>query len=247
MRTQGKHSLALDFHENTKILSSTQLYNPRTTYKIYPSAKAIPLDKNNSNMAENDTFLQTLFSRKSTRAFTPENLSLIDLSRLLTLSCGLRNDSEDSFYRTYASAGARYPIEVYVVLFGSGDIEQGIYHYNVKDNSLELIKTGDYTKEIKVFYANQKSAIVTDYPCLILFSVVFNRSMQKYGERGYRFSLIDSGHMSQNLYLAASYLNLGIVGIGAGQESDDRLDEFLGLVPGEENVFYSFAVGYPQD
>jgi len=217
-------------------------------YKIYPSTKTIPLGKNSLITArqDGDSFLQTLLSRKSTLAFTPENIHLSDLSQLLTLSCGLRNDNADSQFRTYASAGARYPIEVYVVILRSDDIERGIYHYNVRDNTLELIRTGDYSEKMNSFYKNQINKIITsDFPCLLLFSMVFERSMQKYGERGYRFALLDAGHMSQNLYLVATYLGLGIVGLGAGADSDDRLDDILGLIHNEENAFYGFAVGNP--
>jgi len=242
-----KHSLALQYHENTKAVPELQPYDTKMQYKIYPNAEAIPLEKNNTTMIgqDNKSFLHVLMSRKSIRAFTSDNINLETLSKLLTLSCGLNNDTENSIKRTYASAGGRYPIEVYVAIFRSDDMEKGLYHFNVINNTLELIKRGDYSKEIYDFYENQKSAITTDYPCLIMFSMVFKRSMEKYGERGYRFALLDAGHMSQNLYLVATYLNLGIVAIGAGMESDDKLDDMLGLVHNEENVFYSFATGIP--
>jgi len=75
--------------------------------------------------------------------------------------------------------------------------------------------------------------------------MVFNRTMEKYGERGYRLILLDAGHMSQNLYIVSTYLGLGIVGLGAGAKSDDKFDEYIGLSSGKENIFYGFAVGYP--
>jgi len=244
----NKYSLALNFHENTKTIEINNRYDPRIVYKTYPNTKAIPLEKNDINKASvlDDIFLQTLLSRQSTRAFTEDNIDLHTLSSLLTLSCGLKDATAGTIFRTYASAGGRYPIEVYVVNMSPGEIEQGIYHYNIYDNSLELIKSGDYSKKFRNFYKNQDSAIVTDYPFLILFSVVFERTMQKYGERGYRFALIDAGHMSQNLYLVATYLKLGIVAFGAGTDSDDKLDDVLGLTHNEENFFYAFAIGHPQ-
>ena len=76
--------------------------------------------------------------------------------------------------------------------------------------------------------------------------MVFARSMEKYGERGYRFILLDAGHMSQNLYLAPEYLGLGAVALGAGMDSDANIDALLGLAGGVESVFYGFAVGLPQ-
>ena len=162
---------------------------------------------------------------------------------MLSLSFGRKDGSH---MRTYASAGGRYPIEVYVAIFESEDIEQGIYHYNVSNNSLEQIKKGGELNKLKEFYSNQDYFEDTCYPCLIMFSMVFRRSMEKYGERGYRFALIDAGHMGQNLYLTAEYLDLGIVALGAGAGSDDQLDDIVGLVSVNENIFYSFAVGRPE-
>lgn len=213
------NSLALNYHENTKFFSGSQPFDPKIQYKIYPNTKTIPLGKNSLNIEQQDgdSFLQTLLSRKSTRAFTPENIDLSTLGQLLTLSCGLKNDNSGFPFRTYASAGALYPIEVYAVILRSDDIQQGIYHYNVKDNTLELLRAGDYSETMNSFYRNQINGIITsDFPCILLFSMVFDRSMEKYGERGYRFMLIDAGHMSQNLYLVATYLGLGIVALGAG-------------------------------
>ena len=242
-----KYSLALDYHENTKLIKGTTSYNPRIPYKVYPNTKTISLEKNdyNNETHEGDLFVKTLLKRKSTRSFSEENISVNELSRLLTLSCGLKNDTKDSFYRTYASAGGRYPIEVYVIVLRSSEMDKGIYHYNVFDNTLELVKVGECANEIKSFYTNMDEVIVTDYPCLILFSMVYRRTMDKYGDRGYRFILLDAGHMSQNLYLVATYLNLGIVAFGAGEQSDNTLDDMLGL-HGNENAFYAFALGHPQ-
>ena len=242
IKKNEKHSLAMSFHENSKRIKGSNDYDKKQTYKIYMSAKTTALDKISQYEIEQDSFLETLLSRKSTRAFTDSNINLADISKLLTLSFGLK--SENDFTRTYASAGGRYPIEVYIIIKRSDDLDKGIYHFNVKDNSLELIKKGDYSKEMNKFYRNQKDVIVTDYPCLILFSTVFDRTMQKYGEKGYRFILLDAGHMSQNLYMVATYLKLGVVALGTGADSDNTIDDLLGLISSNENLFYGFAVGH---
>lgn len=239
-----KRSLALEYHENTKVLSGLQQFDPKVQYKIYPSSKTIKLGKiDYSEEGQNKSdFIRTLLSRKSTRAFTQDGIGLRELSQLLTLSFGLRGiDISGISLRTYASAGARYPIEVYPVILRSNDIELGIYHYNVFENSLELIKTGDYSNQMYEFYKNQQ--LVSNAPCIIFFSMVFERSMMKYGERGYRFIFLDAGHMSQNLYLTSEYLGLGVVALGAGMNSDDEIDDLIGLIHKVENVFYGFAVG----
>ena len=245
---QTKYSLALDFHENTKSLIISDNFDPKPHYKIYPNTKTIPLNPNYAPITPNTNsdFLSTLLSRKSTRAFSQDSISLENLSNLLTLSFGVRNNEEHPTSRTYPSAGGRFPIEVYVAVLRSDDMEKGIYHYNVKDNTIEFLKPGNYSDELQNFYKNQEEIIPTGYPCLILFSMVFNRTMQKYGERGYRFILLDAGHMGQNLYLVATHLGLGAVALGAGSGNDEQLDNIIGLVSGEENIFYSFAIGVPQ-
>jgi len=247
MRKQSNYSLALDFHHNTKKIMEPQPFDPNVSYKIYPSSMTITLKKNCHKDAPkySDHFLKTLLTRKSIRDFASQGIRLSDLSQLLTLSCGLRNDGNDYGYRTYASAGGRYPIEVYVAVFNSEELDKGIYHFNVLDNSLELIKMGECCNKVRKFYQNQSIVISQDYPCLILLSMVFNRTMEKYGERGYRFILLDAGHMSQNLYLVATYLGLGIVELGAGAGSDDDVGSLLGITD-DENIFLSFALGYPK-
>jgi len=246
MRKHNQYSMALDYHENTKTLVKPQSFDPKIAYKIYPSAKAIVLEKNHHmNVMPNvDRFLRTLLARKSTREFSHQGIRFGDLSQLVTLSCGLRGKDDNYDFRTYASAGGRYPIEVYVAVLESKEIDKGVYHFNVRDNSLELIKAGDCCDKVREFYQNQCEVITTTYSCLILFSMVPNRTMDKYGERGYRFILLDAGHMSQNLYLVATYLGMGIVELGAGASSDDILDNILGLTD-DESVFLGFALGYP--
>ena len=234
----------MEYHENTKALSGIQSFDQKTQYKIYPSSKAIKLDKIEYSEEEQNEgdFIRTLLSRKSTRHFEQDGIGFRELSQLLRLSFGLRDsDFLGTSLRTYASAGARYPIEIYPVILRSNDFELGIYHYNVLENSLELIKSGNYTNQICEFYKNQE--IVWNAPCIIFFSMVFERSMGKYGERGYRFIFLDAGHMSQNLYLTSEYLGLGVVALGAGMNSDDEIDDLIGLVHKVENVFYGFAVG----
>jgi len=183
MITPAPYSLALDYHENTKNPSCLQSLDARTQYKVYPGAKVVSLQKNYPEDArqDKDIFIKTLLSRKSIRTFTDDGIGISTLSQLLTLSCGLRSESMDSTKRTYASAGARYPIEVYIALFNSTEVEPGLYHYNIPHNSLELMRIGNHYTKLRNLYSNQQEIIPTDFPCLILFSMVFKRTMEKYG------------------------------------------------------------------
>lgn len=230
--------VALDYHENTLRINNHGKYDPHNEYKVYPSAKVVSLD---AMSPETSDFTRILSRRESCRSFSPDGISLKQLGQLLSLSCGLNHRKQNEVaFRTYASAGARYPIEIYPAILHSDDLEQGIYHFNVLDNTLELIQTGNFTAELNAFYGNQP---FDNVPCYLLFSMVYERTMQKYGDRGYRFIYLDAGHMSQNLYLVAEYLGLGAVAIGGGSASDEEIDYLLRINRMEERFFYGVAVG----
>lgn len=242
-----KNGLALRFHNNTKDIKVSYDYEKETQFKVYPSSKSIKIDEVlEMDYVNNESeFINLLINRKSVRKFTQTGVSLNQLSKLLSLSFGFNHRKQyDIQFRTYPSAGSRYPIEIYPIVLKSDDMELGIYHYNVIENSIELIKMGDYRETIKMFYSNQ-ATIIDEAPCYILFSMVFERTMNKYGEKGYRFIYLDAGHMSQNLYLVSEFLGLGAVGIGGCKVDDDVIDKFLGLNQLQESFFYGFAIGNP--
>lgn len=243
-----KQSLALLFHENTKKIKTYEDFDINTQYKIYPNACTLDLNEyyNGDELLEDELF-NVILNRESTRSWSDKGIELNDLAKLLRLSCGKRSlkDGEMLTCRTYASAGARYPIEVYPVILKSEKMKLGIYHYNVFENSLELIKKGDFRKKVYEFYNGQP--FQSQPPCIIFFSMMFERTMSKYGERGYRFMLIDAGHMGQNLYLVSERLGLGIVELGAGGKNHDEIiDRLIGLNSNYENVFLGFALGYKE-
>lgn len=238
-----RDGLAMDYHVNTDRIRNLGSFDPLPQYKIYPGARTIQLPR--PTQEDNDAFVRLLLGRKSRRDFSQQGISQDQLGQLLSLSFGISHSGYDGMlFRTYASAGGRFPIEVYPVVLRSEDLEPGIYHYNVLDNSLELIRPGQFETELNGFYANQPFQNV---PCYILFSMVFERTMQKYGERGYRFLYLDAGHMGQNLYLVAEHLGLGAVAIGGGNASDTVIDSLLHINRSEESFFYGFAVGTPEE
>ena len=243
MDFSSTRALALNYHENSKFNREANSTTSAPSYKVYPNAKATPMDKNDFSALcqSEDRFLQALITRQSTRNFSSQYLKSDDVNRLLTLSLGRKNDYQESPSRTYPSVGACYPIEVYVVVLQSFDLELGIYHFNVKDNSLELLKEGDFSQKVHTFYSNH--TIGSDVPYIVLFSLVFDRAFHYHGMRGYRYALMDAGCMSQNLYLIATYLNIGIIGLAQGSDNDDKLDDLVGLYSGHENIICGFALG----
>jgi len=92
----NNYSLALDYHENSKSPPQSRIFDPKLNYKIYPNTKAIPLAKFDMQSGSNDDFVRTLLSRRSTREFSQENISIKELGILLSLSFGLRHNVNET-------------------------------------------------------------------------------------------------------------------------------------------------------
>lgn len=230
------------FHNQTKIGKfSPQKKNEKypdfwTTifYKGYSRFKEILLPKPKLPAT---SLKDALTKRASVRNFSAKKLSLQKLSSLLYFSAGLKNMNDpSSSTRPYPSGGARYPLEIYLLLLNS-ELPRGLYHYYLKSNSLEellLFDKFDYSK----YFAH---AWIEKAACILLISGVFKRTTIKYGIRGYRLILFEAGHLGQNIYLNAASFRLGCCAIGGF--SDDNLNELIDLDGIEETIIYTFALG----
>ena len=143
--------------------------------------------------------------------------------------------------RVVPSAGALYPIEMYLVALRVEGLEAGLYHYHPKNRMLDRLQTGELRSEIEnaVLYPE----IVSQASVVFLLAAVFQRTRFKYGERGYRFVLLDSGHIAQNIYLVSAALGLGAVAMGG--YVDDDLNQLLDMNGVDESVVYAVVVGQP--
>jgi SagB-type dehydrogenase family enzyme len=170
----------------------------------------------------NTSIEKALLKRRSVREYKNEALSLGELSQLLWAAQGI---TAPPFYKTAPSAGALYPLDLFVV---AGDIENlsdGIYKYKPQDHELVYILDGD--KRTKLYNAALSQSPIKDAPAVIILGAVYSRTTQKYGERGIRYVHIEVGHVAQNIYLQAVSLNLGTVVIGAFY--DDDVKEVLNI------------------
>jgi len=139
--------------------------------------------------------------------------------------------------RFYPSAGARYPIEVYLLANNIEGLSKGLYHYNVKSNTLEEILKKDLSgKSIRLFGQD----ISKGNPNFIILTGVMSRSEVKYGLNAYRFGLIESGHIGQNIYLLSEEQRLGCCAIGG---FDNELTTKLLDLSDDEIPLYVFALG----
>jgi len=137
------------------------------------------------------------------------------------------------------SAGATYPLELYVVIGkeSAEDIGAGLYHTK-KYSELELHKEGDLREELAVACLNQM--FIADAPVSFVIIAEYERTTRKYGDRGVRYVHIEVGHVSQNIYLQCEALGLATVAIGAFY--DDEVAEVLSL-PERYKPIYVMPVG----
>ena len=151
-----------------------------------------------------------LAQRRSVRTYSGENLTLEELSQLLWAAQGVTTPWGG---RTAPSAGALYPLELYVVVGSVTDLDAGVYRYRPANHELEKTKNGDVRAELAVVALNQ--GFIGDAAIDLVFCGVFNRTTVKYGERGIRYVYMEAGHAAQNVYLQSETLDLGTVTIGA--------------------------------
>jgi len=179
---------------------------------------------------------EALLKRRSIRNFKKEPLTLSEVSQLLWSAQGITEESMG--LRTAPSAGALYPIEIYIVVGNVINLPPGIYKYNPKNHELVLIMKGDKRKELAISALGQKW--IEEGAIVIVISAVYERTTSKYGERGIRYVHMEAGHVSQNIYLQAVALNLGTVAVGAFY--DEEVKKLINMQK-NENPLYLMPVG----
>lgn len=144
-------------------------------------------------------------------------------------------------YGTHAvpSGGALYPLEVYVVTRSVTGLPQGVFHLDPERRVLEILHEGDVADELGA--AMPAPDLLADASAAIFVTAVFWRTRFKYGLRGYRFALLEAGHLMQNVLLAATAL--GVTAFPLGGFYDAAVEELLGVDGIDESVLYGAVVG----
>jgi len=157
-----------------------------------------------------------------------EALSLI-LRLAHTLTAKARSTGGDHYFRSVASAGALYPTELYIATHSARGLEDGLYHFAIHRHCLYPIRAQDITPHVISFTQTPNNRV----PLLTFFlSAIFFRSAWKYRARSYRYHLLDTGHLVENLILALKALKLPY---DLCYEFDDiRVNELLGLDESKE-------------
>lgn len=180
---------------------------------------------------------EALSARRSVRVYAEVPLTIDDAGQVLWAAQGV---TDERGYRTAPSAGALYPLEVYLVAGSVTGLEAGVYHYQPGEHLLVRVGDGDRRAALQEAAVNQTS--VADAPATIVIAAVPGRTTAKYGERGMRYVSMEAGHAAENVYLQAEAINLGTVTIGAFD--DDAVREVLAL-PEETTPLYLMPVGRP--
>lgn len=201
--------------------------------KEYPRLPAIELPQIRNEESQLELLLET---RKSTRVFSDKPITLDELSPILG-SCRIVDGNRDPERRTYPSGGARFPVELYVVSFNVDDLPAGAYHYNMKRGILETL----WQKDLQLQRRELISPYLDNPAATLIFTSVIARSEVKYGLRAYPYSLIEAGHMGQNIHLKCAELGIGSCSVSGFV--DDRAKEILDLTD-EEIPIYTISLGW---
>ncbi|HEY74339.1 MAG: nitroreductase [Chloroflexi bacterium] len=169
--------------------------------------------------------------RRSTRRFFPENLTLDQISQLLWAAQGVTGGKDT--LRAAPSAGACHPLTFYACR------DDGVWRYHPQDHSLTRHMEQDVRGSL--MEASWRQKFIAQAPCVFAISGIFERTTQRYEERGrLRYVPMDVGHAAQNLLLQAVALGLASVPVGAFD--DAGVKKTLAL-PSQEEPLYLLPVG----
>lgn len=231
------HRLTLRRSMASFILNSTFLI---LTILLLGEAKGEKMIKLPKPKTRGEISLEEAVNRRSSvRSYSPKPLNLAQLSQLLWAAGGRRFDATTEASRTIPSAGALYPLEIFVIVGEMEDLDKGLYQYHYKDHSLKLLKEEDLREELS------RSAWGQDFlaqaPVDLVVAADPPRTTDVYGERGERYIQIEVGHLGQNVYLQAEALGLSTCAVGAFD--DEEVTRFLGLKKGLIPL-YILPLGY---
>ena len=179
---------------------------------------------------------EALSKRRSVRDYTIEPLSLMEVSQLLWAAQGITEKTHS--LKTAPSAGALYPLEVYLAAANVKDISAGLFKYDPGSHSLKKIVDGDKRQDISD--ASLRQDAIEECSAIIIITAVYERTSVKYGRRTERYVHMEVGHAGQNIYLQAVSLGIGTVMIGAFQ--DEALKKVLDL-PANEFPLAVYPIG----
>ena len=179
--------------------------------QLFSKSIKLPKPQYDSNVSIEETLLK----RRSIRSYKSETLAIAEISQLLWSAQGVTNRKG---FRTAPSAGALYPLEVYIAAGKVTDLDAGIYKYYPHRH--EIVNTVKGDKRSELCRAGLGQSSIKNAPAAMVFCAVFERVTGSYGKRGIQYVHMEVGHAIQNVCLQAISLGLGSVRIGAFNDHD---------------------------
>jgi SagB-type dehydrogenase family enzyme len=214
------------------------------SYGEHPQAPQIPLSESVPDRLRG--FHRLTRSRRSRRDYCGTELRRGEFDALLSTACGVTGampwEGREVRLRAYPSSGALYAVEIYPVVFRVEGLESAVYHYRPVENVLELVRPGLDPVHLINAALPMEREMVAGAAVMFCLTGRFRRHERKYGEGGYRMLVAESGHISQNLVLAATALGLSARPFGG--VFDDLLNHDLGLDGADEQFLLSVLVGH---
>ena len=204
-------------------------------YKEYDRSPKIKLNDIDS---ESDLFKILRERTSEVSKLCNQVVTVKHVASLLKLGYGLVS-SDVSERRTVPSAGARFPLELYVAVWGTiTGLEKGNYHYNIKEHALDVLASSPIQKNEVIRYTPY--TWMENAHGVIIVSAVFNRTINKYGSRGYRYLLLEAGHVAQNMCIGATENGLSVRPMGGINET--VFEKLLYLDDSQEQIVYALVI-----
>jgi len=205
-----------------------------------PLISLVPMDDLDLDLTT--TVADAIAHRESVRRYADEALTLEELSFLLWATQGVRyvHPSGRALFRTVPSAGARHPLETYLVIRRVADLDVGLYRYLSLGHQLSLIRTAPELPE-KAAAACHRQSFVAAAAVTFIWTAVPYRTEWRYSEAAAKLVALDAGHVCENLYLAVEAVGCGTCAIAAYNQA--LVDDLLGVDGEEEFAIYVAPVG----
>ena len=208
-------------------------------YKTYPRFENIILDAK----LPHTTLRHLIRNRRTRRLRSETSLDISLLHPLLNLAVGRTGKPEtaDEDFRGYPSAGARYPLELYIVSFDVEGLECGVYHFNPYNGSLEVLLRGDFLGYIHEALNEAIPGFDTKARAFIIVTSISERTTFKYGDEGRIFPYIEAGYMGANIVLLLEEAGINSVITGV-QWCKGELVDLLDINPAKEEVVSGIGI-----
>ncbi|HLO87519.1 MAG TPA: SagB/ThcOx family dehydrogenase [Nostocaceae cyanobacterium] len=182
----------------------------------------------------------TMYKRRSTRAYSGDDLTLDELKALLNFTYQSQHYIDQNLdpHPDYFDLNL---IQTFIAVNGVKGLDVGCYYYAPKAQELRQIRFKNFRRELHFLCLGQE--LGRDAAAVLFHTADLKSAIAQYGDRVYRYLHMDAGHLGQKLNLAAIRLNLGVSGIGGF--FDDQVNEVLGIPP-DEAVIYITTLGRPR-